>query len=351
MKKNNLLTSALVLSIGGLVAKILGALYRIPLTNIVGSYGMGLYQLVFPPYILFLTLAQAGVPVALSKLIAEKHQLGLENQGRKVFSMSFVFLLATGLASAVAMCLLANFIANAQGNGETATAFLVVAPALVFVPVTNVLKGYFQGNMNMTPCSVTTVVEQIVKLAVGLFCAVKFMPNVHKAVLGAVFAITVSEFCSMAIMSVVYLVHKKKPPPAQTFVAKGRFFHAVQATCGACRSRCAWWLRYANFPSHRFGDGGQFAFHTQRHRDVRLVDGPRQFNAWFAHCAVLRRCRFRPSRHHKNLPRRRQATTQRQLQRNFEVDHRHCATLRTWHDCPVQTHFAVALRQFATNGN
>lgn len=223
MKKNNLLTSALVLSIGGLVAKILGALYRIPLTNIVGSYGMGLYQLVFPPYILFLTLAQAGVPVALSKLIAEKHQLGLANQGRKVFSMSFVFLLATGFASAVAMCLLANFIANAQGNGETATAFLVVAPALVFVPVTNVLKGYFQGNMNMTPCSVTTVVEQIVKLAVGLFCAVKFMPNVHKAVLGAVFAITVSEFCSMAIMSVVYLVHKKNHPLPKLLWQKGDF--------------------------------------------------------------------------------------------------------------------------------
>ena len=69
-KEKSFLSGALVLSLGGLLAKVLGALYRIPLTNILGSYGMGLYQLVFPPYILFLTVAQAGVPVALSKLIS-----------------------------------------------------------------------------------------------------------------------------------------------------------------------------------------------------------------------------------------------------------------------------------------
>ena len=73
-KEKSFLSGALVLSLGGLLAKVLGALYRIPLTNILGSYGMGLYQLVFPPYILFLTVAQAGVPVALSKLIAQCNQ-------------------------------------------------------------------------------------------------------------------------------------------------------------------------------------------------------------------------------------------------------------------------------------
>ena len=72
-----------MLSLGGLLAKVLGALYRIPLTNILGSYGMGLYQLVFPPYILFLTVSQAGIPVALSKTIAEKLQLRQPKQAQK----------------------------------------------------------------------------------------------------------------------------------------------------------------------------------------------------------------------------------------------------------------------------
>ena len=212
MKKRgeSFISGALILSLGGLFAKILGALYRIPLTNIIGSYGMGLYQLVFPPYILFLTIAQAGVPVALSKLIAENNQLGNYERSRKIFKCAFVFLAALGAVCAVLMASLSRVIAISQGNAETATAFLIVAPALLFVPVTNALKAYFQGNMNMAPSGITTVIEQIVKLAVGLTTAVHFMPDVHKAVMGAVFAITVSEFGSLLIMSVVYLVHRAK---------------------------------------------------------------------------------------------------------------------------------------------
>ncbi len=212
MKKSekSFISGALILSLGGLLAKILGALYRIPLTNIIGSYGMGLYQLVFPPYILFLTVAQAGIPVALSKLIAENNQLGNFDRSRKIFRSAFIFLTVLGAVCVALMAGLSNVIAKSQGNAETATAFLIVAPALLFVPVTNALKAYFQGNMNMVPSGITTVIEQIVKLAVGLYCAVKFMPDVHKAVMGAVFAITVSEFGSMVIMSIVYLAHARK---------------------------------------------------------------------------------------------------------------------------------------------
>ena len=209
-RRESFISGALILSLGGLFAKILGALYRIPLTNIIGSYGMGLYQLVFPPYILFLTVAQAGVPVALSKLIAENNQLGNLERSRKIFRSAFIFLAALGALCAVLMASLSRVIALSQGNVETSTAFLIVAPALLFVPVTNALKAYFQGNMNMVPSGVTTVIEQVVKLGVGLACALHFMPDVHKAVMGAVFAITVSEFGSLLIMSVVYLVHRKR---------------------------------------------------------------------------------------------------------------------------------------------
>ena len=198
------------MSLGGLIAKVLGALYRIPLTNVIGSYGMGLYQLVFPAYILFLTMSQAGVPVALSKLIAENKQLGREDHARKIFRFCFWTLLATGALGAGLLAALSQVISRAQGNPDTASAFLLIAPALLFIPVTNVLKGYFQGNMNMLPSSVTTVVEQVVKLAVGLFLAVRLMPDVLAAVRGATFAITVSEFTSLLIMTSVYAVHRRK---------------------------------------------------------------------------------------------------------------------------------------------
>lgn len=202
-----------MLSLGGLFAKILGALYRIPLTNILGSYGMGLYQLVFPPYILMLTVAQAGVPVALSKLIAQNNRLDNRERSAKIFRFAFTLLLLLGVTGAVSVALFSNVIARAQGNADTAMYFVIIAPALIFVPVTNVFKSYFQGNMNMVPSSVTTVIEQIVKLAVGLSVASFFMPDVQKAVTGAVLAITVSEFTSLAIMSVVFRLKGKKNLP------------------------------------------------------------------------------------------------------------------------------------------
>ena len=124
-KEKSFLSGALVLSLGGLLAKVLGALYRIPLTNILGSYGMGLYQLVFPPYILFLTVAQAGVPVALSKLIAQSNQLDNKIQGRKYFKFAFGLLLCFGIISALFMAVLSTFIAKAQGNVDTAMAFVL----------------------------------------------------------------------------------------------------------------------------------------------------------------------------------------------------------------------------------
>ena len=74
--KKRMFTGAAVLLVGSVVAKMLGALYRIPLTNILGAEGMGMYQLVFPVYALFMVLATAGIPTSLSRTVAEKRALG-----------------------------------------------------------------------------------------------------------------------------------------------------------------------------------------------------------------------------------------------------------------------------------
>ena len=92
--KNNggFVKSIFILSVGGLVAKLLGAFYRIPLTNVVGSYGMGIYQLVFPLFSLLLTISTAGIPVAVSKLVAEKTAVGDRYAAKRIFSLSLAAL-------------------------------------------------------------------------------------------------------------------------------------------------------------------------------------------------------------------------------------------------------------------
>ncbi|MDD3831089.1 MAG: polysaccharide biosynthesis protein [Clostridia bacterium] len=208
---NNFIRSAMLISLGGLVAKLLGAIYRIPLTNLLGSYGMGLYQLIFPPYILLLILAGFGIPLAVSRLVAESNQLGLFDRSCAVFTQAKRMLFATGLIGSITLFVLAKPLANMQNLPALTTAYRLVSPAILLVCVTGAYKGYFQGNMSMLPLSLAQVIEQLAKLLIGLLVANKMMPNVQLAVYGAVFAITISEAVSMLIIYIAYRIMPTLP--------------------------------------------------------------------------------------------------------------------------------------------
>lgn len=209
---DNFILSAAIISAGGLIAKILGAIYRIPLTNLLGSYGMGLYQLVFPPYILVLILANFGIPNALAKLLSEQYTLFRYDNAQKLFAQARLLLFFTGLAGSLLLFFSSSALAAAQKAPEIASAYKIVSPAILFVCMTGAFRGYFQGNMKMLPVSLSQVLEQGVKLAIGLAVARAFMPDTVKAVCGAAFALTVSEAISLIIMFIAYLTDKKVRP-------------------------------------------------------------------------------------------------------------------------------------------
>lgn len=209
---NSFLAGALIVSIGGLISKLLGAIYRIPLTNLIGSFGMGLYQLIFPPYILIMTLATAGIPIAVSKLVAEYNQKNRIDQSKKVFYFSLFLLFLFGALGSILLFTLSGPLAQWQGNPQIAIAYKIVSPSILFITLTAGFRGFYQGNMNMLPVSVSQVGEQIVKLAVGLMLANYFLPDVNKAVLGAVVAITVGEFVSLCIVMVFYAFRTNRLP-------------------------------------------------------------------------------------------------------------------------------------------
>lgn len=207
--KKRMFTGAAVLLVGSVVAKMLGALYRIPLTNILGAEGMGMYQLVFPVYALFMVLATAGIPTSLSRTIAEKRALG-ENT-KKYFSVAMCALLALGIAFGLLMGALSDVLATRQGNADTRFGFLIIAPAITFVCVISGFRGYFQGQMYMLPTALSNVVEQVVKLAVGIGASYALAKRgVIYAVCGALFGVTVSEIVTAAYMGVTYLFRSKK---------------------------------------------------------------------------------------------------------------------------------------------
>lgn len=218
-KSKRIVSGAALLLIGSVVAKMLGALYRIPLTNVLGAEGMGMYQLVFPVYALFMVLATAGIPTALSRTVAEKRATG--ESTRKYLSVSMLALFLLGLIFATIMAIFSKFLAQKQGNADTYPGFLIIAPAIVCVCVISGFRGWFQGEMYMLPTALSNVVEQVVKLAVGLGLSYALAKRgVVYAVCGALLGVTVSEIATVLYMLLTYLVRSAKQKKENALTAR-----------------------------------------------------------------------------------------------------------------------------------
>ncbi len=168
MAKKSLLTSAAILAGAGVIVKILGAFFRIPLTNWIGSAAMANYAPAYAIYSVLLVISTAGLPVATSKMVSERYALGQYREADRVFRISRTLMSLLGLASCLAVLFGASLIANIVHVPSSALAMQATAPALFFVPIMSAYRGYFQGQQNMNPTAVTQIVEQVFRVAVGL---------------------------------------------------------------------------------------------------------------------------------------------------------------------------------------
>ena len=208
-KQGSLMSGASVLATGSVVAKVIGALYRIPLTNVLGAEGMGMYQLVFPVFALFMVLSSAGVPTALSRIVAEKRAVG---EGVKKYLFASIAVLALlSVISTVFVLSLARPLARWQGNEAVALGFQIVAPSIFFVGIIAGFRGWFQGEMYMLPTAVSNVIEQAVKLGLGLFLAIYLKPyGLMWSVAGAFVGVTVSEIVALVYLIATYVYRQRK---------------------------------------------------------------------------------------------------------------------------------------------
>lgn len=210
ISENKFLTGALILSAGGLVSKIIGALYRIPLTNILGARGMGIYQLVFPMYALLLTVGSAGLNIAVSRLVAEKYAKDDAAGAKNILYSALKILGILGISGGLILFFFGEIIARVQGEPAAAAAYRAIAPAVALVCIIAALRGYFQGRQKMAPTAVSQIIEQVIKMIVSLWAASLFMPDVTAAATGAVLAVTLSEAAALLYLFAVYLFDKRK---------------------------------------------------------------------------------------------------------------------------------------------
>ena len=246
--KESFLKGALVLGLAGIITKIMGAFFRIPLGNLIGSEGMGYYQVVYPVYTLFLTLATAGFPTALAKLVSEQRAVGDFGGANKTFRISYTVLFITGLISFSIFFFGAEFISNTiLDNSGVYYAMVAISPALIFVPLMSSYRGYFQGRREMSKIATSQVIEQFFRVVLGLMLAYYLMKNYgpQLGASGAVLGAAIGGFASAAFLIYIYLKDSKirKAEIAQSkhikvessfTILKRLLYVAVPITIGAC---------------------------------------------------------------------------------------------------------------------
>ena len=201
-KKGGFLKGAAIIAAGGFIAKIVGAIYRIPLTNLIGGHGIGLYQMVYPVYCLLLTVSATGIPSSIAKLTAER--LGKGEQDKPIFATAMKLFLIIGGVGTLLMCVIAPFLSAAQGSSEITLGYYALAPSVLLVSAISVFRGYFQGRNNMFPTALSEITEQVVKVGFGLLFAYIFRGDVAKAVIFLLLAVSISEAVALFVMFFFY---------------------------------------------------------------------------------------------------------------------------------------------------
>lgn len=209
MKRSSFVLSAIILTLGGFFAKAIGAIYKIPLTNILGSSGMGIYYLVFPIYSLVIVLCSSGISVALSTEVAKCRKIHHRYNEQKLLRIALVISFLLSLILSIVIIVLSTVLSEFQGNINARLGYIAISPAIILSTLIATIRGYFQGIENMVPTTVSMIIEQVVKLSVGLVLAHKLcVYGVSYAVLGAILGVTISEVVALIIIVINFIAYK-----------------------------------------------------------------------------------------------------------------------------------------------
>lgn len=166
MSKEKFLKGALILTVAGIVVKLIGSVNRIFLSRLLGGEGIGLYQMAYPIYLLALSISSAGIPVAISIMVAEKAALRDFKGAKRVFRISLSVLTVTGLFFSILLYFGAGWLIENQyvRDPRAYYAIAALAPAIFFVTILSSYRGYFQGMQMMMPTGLSQIAEQLIRV-------------------------------------------------------------------------------------------------------------------------------------------------------------------------------------------
>ncbi|MDE7243707.1 MAG: polysaccharide biosynthesis protein, partial [Oscillospiraceae bacterium] len=167
-KKQSFMSGVTVMAISTIFVKICGAIYKIPLGNILGKVGVTYFNSAYNIYSVLLTLSTTGLPLALSKLISEAHSTNSRTQIRRCFYTAMTLFVGLGILGTAAMFFLAEPMAAMMNNSLASQSIRALSISVICVSIMCAYRGFAQGRQNMVPTAVSQFIEAFVKLAVGM---------------------------------------------------------------------------------------------------------------------------------------------------------------------------------------
>lgn len=203
IKKQNVLNGAMVLVVATALVKVIGAIYKIPLTGIIGSLGRGYFASAYNIYTPVYAISMAGLPVAVSAIVSKNVALGKYRDVKQVFKVTFPLFLGLGVIGTGLLMLLANYYSVSIVNSPlSAYSIYCIAPCVLFCCIMSTYRGYYEGLNNMYPTAISQVLESVGKLVFGLSLSYVVLGYATKQieVTGSVFGFKVETQADTAII-------------------------------------------------------------------------------------------------------------------------------------------------------
>lgn len=212
LSRDTFIKGALILTAAGIIVKIIGSANRILLSRLLGGEGIGLYQMAYPIYLLALSVSSAGIPVAISIIVAEKVALGDYRGANRVFRISLLVLAVTGVVFTFLLYFGAGWLIENRfvRDPRAYYAIAALAPAIFFVTILSSYRGYFQGLQEMTPTAVSQIVEQFFRVVTMIAFAYLLLPQgLEYAAAGASFGAGPGAAAGLLVLILYYW--RRKP--------------------------------------------------------------------------------------------------------------------------------------------
>ncbi|WP_066635668.1 stage V sporulation protein B [Desulfolucanica intricata] len=215
MSRQSFVYGALVLLVAGLLNRIIGFIYQILMIRLITPEGIGLFNMVYPIYVLVLVVASAGIPLAVSKLVAEEMAHNDVSGAYRIFRISLGYLVLFSILCTVGLILGAPILLKyVFTNPKVYYSFLCLVPGIIIVSLCSAFRGFFQGLQQMTPTAVTQTLEQLVRVTAGLTAAYMMLPRgLEYAAIGLSLGVVCGELVGFLSMLFIFFRHRPHVPP------------------------------------------------------------------------------------------------------------------------------------------